>query len=73
MIEPPKRDRAPVIYKTMPVHNDLRPALLLDGVCTTDMGNVFEKGVKGRLTGCTRLGDEMDSPLGLRRGVACER
>ena len=47
MIEPPKRVPCAVIYKTMPVHNDGSVRLCcLDGVRATDMGNVFEKGVK---------------------------
>ncbi|HEX5863741.1 MAG TPA: radical SAM protein, partial [Casimicrobiaceae bacterium] len=47
MIEPPKRIPCAVIYKTMPVHNDGSVRLCcLDGVRATDMGNVFEKGVK---------------------------
>jgi uncharacterized radical SAM superfamily Fe-S cluster-containing enzyme len=47
MVEPPKRIPCAVIYKTMPVHNDGSVRLCcLDGVRATDMGNVFEKGVK---------------------------
>src|ERR1700737_4297286 len=47
MVEPPKRVPCAVIYKTMPVHNDGSVRLCcLDGVRATDMGNVFEKGVK---------------------------
>jgi MoaA/NifB/PqqE/SkfB family radical SAM enzyme len=44
---PPKRIPCKVIYTTMPVHNDGSARLCcLDGVRATDMGNVFEKGVK---------------------------
>jgi MoaA/NifB/PqqE/SkfB family radical SAM enzyme len=47
MVEPPQRVPCAVIYKTMPVHNDGSVRLCcLDGVRATDMGNVFEKGVK---------------------------
>ena len=47
MVEPPKRVPCGVIYKTMPVHNDGSVRLCcLDGVRATDMGNVFEEGVK---------------------------
>lgn len=47
MREPPVRVACPVIYKTMPVHNDGSVRLCcLDGVRATDMGNVFEKGVR---------------------------
>lgn len=47
MKEPEVRVACPVIYKTMPVHNDGSVRLCcLDGVRATDMGNVFEKGVE---------------------------
>jgi MoaA/NifB/PqqE/SkfB family radical SAM enzyme len=47
MVEPPKRVPCAVIYKTMPVHNDGSVRLCcLDGVRATDMGNVFDRGVK---------------------------
>jgi len=47
MVEPPTRVPCAVIYKTMPVHNDGSVRLCcLDGVRATDMGNVFERGVK---------------------------
>ena len=50
MVEPPKRVPCAVIYKTMPVHNDGSVRLCcLDGVRATDMGNVFENGVKENL------------------------
>jgi MoaA/NifB/PqqE/SkfB family radical SAM enzyme len=46
MVAPPKRVPCPVIYKTMPVHNDGSVRLCcLDGVRATDMGNVFDEGV----------------------------
>jgi MoaA/NifB/PqqE/SkfB family radical SAM enzyme len=47
MVVPPKRIPCDVIYKTMPVHNDGSVRLCcLDGVRATDMGNVFEQGVR---------------------------
>jgi MoaA/NifB/PqqE/SkfB family radical SAM enzyme len=47
MVEPPKRVACPVIYKTLPVHNDGTARLCcLDGLRATDMGNVFTDGVK---------------------------
>lgn len=48
MDEPPKRLPCPVIYRTMPVHNDGSVRLCcLDGMRATDMGNVFHDGVAG--------------------------
>ncbi len=47
MVEPPQRVPCPVIYKTLPVHNDGSVRMCcLDGVRATDMGNVFKEGVK---------------------------
>ena len=47
MVEPPQRVPCPVIYKTLPVHNDGSVRICcLDGVRATDMGNVFKEGVK---------------------------
>ena len=47
MHEPAKRLPCPVMYKTMPVHHDGSVRLCcLDGLRATDMGNVFEKGVR---------------------------
>jgi MoaA/NifB/PqqE/SkfB family radical SAM enzyme len=47
MVEPPQRVPCPVIYKTMPVHNDGSVRLCcLDGTRTTNMGNVFDEGVR---------------------------
>lgn len=45
---PKKRTACPVIYKTLPVHNDGTVTVCcLDGLRSTNMGNVFEKGVQG--------------------------
>ena len=45
---PKKRTACPVIYKTLPVHNDGTVTVCcLDGLRTTKMGNVFEQGVEG--------------------------
>lgn len=45
---PEKRKPCPVIYKTMPIHNDgTVTACCLDGMRVTNMGNVFKDGVKG--------------------------
>lgn len=47
MVEPPKRVPCGVLYKTLPVHNDGSARLCcLDGLRATDVGNVFEAGVK---------------------------
>ncbi len=47
MVEPPQRVACPVIYKTLPVHNDGSVRMCcLDGLRATDMGNVFKEGVK---------------------------
>jgi len=44
---PEKRLPCPVIYKTMPIHNDGSVRLCcLDGFRATDMGNAFETGVE---------------------------
>lgn len=44
---PPTRTACPVLYKTMPVHNDGTVTVCcLDGMRTTNMGNVFESGVR---------------------------
>jgi MoaA/NifB/PqqE/SkfB family radical SAM enzyme len=43
---PKIRTACPVIYKTLPVHNDgLVTVCCLDGMCTTNMGNVFKTSV----------------------------
>ena len=48
MATPPKRLPCPALYNTLPVHNDgIVTVCCLDGFKTTNMGNVFEKGVKG--------------------------
>lgn len=47
MVEPAKRTPCPVIYKSLPVHNDGSARLCcLDGMRATDMGNVLKDGVK---------------------------
>lgn len=47
MQEPPERTPCPVLYKTMPVHHDGSVRMCcLDGTRETDMGNVFEEGMK---------------------------
>lgn len=48
-LEAPKvRTACPVLYKTLPVHNDGTVTVCcLDGLRTTKMGNVFEQGVEG--------------------------
>jgi len=44
---PKERTACPVIYKTLPVHNEgLVTVCCLDGMCTTNMGNVFETSVR---------------------------
>lgn len=44
---PKERTACPVLYKTMPVHNDGTVTVCcLDGMRTTNMGNVFETGVR---------------------------
>lgn len=43
-----KRKPCPTLYKTLPVHNDgTARVCCLDGFRATDMGNVFDQGVKG--------------------------
>ena len=45
---PKKRTACPVIYKTLPVHNDGTVTVCcLDSMRTTKMGNVFKDGVEG--------------------------
>jgi MoaA/NifB/PqqE/SkfB family radical SAM enzyme len=45
---PKKRTPCPVLYKTLPVHNDGTVTVCcLDGLRSTNMGNVFEAGVGG--------------------------
>ncbi len=47
MPDPGPRKPCPAIYKTLPVHNDGTVRLCcLDGFRATDMGNVFETGVR---------------------------
>jgi MoaA/NifB/PqqE/SkfB family radical SAM enzyme len=47
MMTPPTRLPCPVLYHTMPVHNDGTVTICcLDGFRDTDVGNVFESGVK---------------------------
>lgn len=44
---PKERMACPVLYKTMPIHNDGTVTVCcLDGMRTTNMGNVFETSVK---------------------------
>lgn len=46
LIAPKERVACPVVYKTMPVHNDGTVTLCcLDGMRTTNMGNVFKTSV----------------------------
>jgi MoaA/NifB/PqqE/SkfB family radical SAM enzyme len=45
---PKERVACPVLYKTLPVHNDGTVTVCcLDGLRSTNMGNVFESGVEG--------------------------
>lgn len=47
MRTPTERKPCPVMYKTLPVHNDGSARLCcLDGLRATDMGNVFKDGVR---------------------------
>lgn len=47
LVAPKKRVPCPVIYKTMPIHNDGEVTVCcLDGLKTTKMGNVFHEGVR---------------------------
>lgn len=47
MIVPEKRTPCPALYNTMPVHNDGQVTVCcLDGFKATNLGNVFEQGVK---------------------------
>ena len=47
MATPEKRLPCPAIYSTLPVHNDGTATICcLDGFKTTNMGNVFDSGVK---------------------------
>lgn len=44
---PKERTACPVLYKTIPIHNDGSVTVCcLDGMRTTDMGNVFETSVR---------------------------
>jgi MoaA/NifB/PqqE/SkfB family radical SAM enzyme len=48
MKPPEKRLPCPTLYKTLPVHNDGTATICcLDGFKDTNVGNVFEQGVKG--------------------------